>query len=93
MDTLTAYFTYNEGTITTGETYTVPSAEHIEEYGSDYYKITESPGSFGAFVAPITYHIVTEDNDMTIAMLSIIPVLLLVVPIMIVVRSFGVGRD
>lgn len=93
MDTLTAYFTYDNGTITTGETYTVPSAEHIEEYGSDYYKITESPGSFGAFVAPIKYHIVADNDSMLISLFGIIPLLLIIVAVLYAVRLMGASRN
>lgn len=41
----------------------------------------------------LTYHILTNDDTMIIAMLGIIPTLLFVVPIMIIVRHFNVGRD
>lgn len=91
MTTLDAFFILESGTVTTEGTLEI-SGEHIEDYGADYYKITTGSGTYESYVAPIKYHIVSEDNDITIAMLGIIPVLLLVVPIMIVVRTFT-GRD
>ena len=43
--------------------------------------------------APIEYKYLSDNDSVIIAMLGIIPVLILLVPIMLVVRSFGVGRD
>ncbi len=44
-------------------------------------------------VAPVEYKYISDSDNVIIAMLGIIPVLLLLIPIMLVVRSFAVGRD
>ena len=54
---------------------------------------TVSMGSSAWVLVPIEYSVMTENDNMIYAMLGIIPVLLFVIPIMIIVRHFNVGRD
>lgn len=79
---------------------TVEEGELADKYTSPSvvigYVDNDTPATItmsGGFLAPIDYTTISENDSMIIAMLGIIPVLLLVVPIMIVVRAFGMGRD
>lgn len=54
---------------------------------------TVSMGSGAWVLVPIEYSVMTENDNMISVMLGIIPVLLFVVPIMVIVRAFAIGRD
>lgn len=41
------------------------------------------------FIAPITYHVISENDSMMISLLQIVPLLLLIVPVMMAVRMYS----
>lgn len=42
---------------------------------------------------PLEYSVISQDQSITIAMLGIIPLLALLIPIILIMRGFSVGRD
>lgn len=91
----TTVYEYND---ITGLSVTLSNVNVIDEYHYRFgaqatFNSTSGSEYASNIFIPIEYSYVTQSNDMVIAMLGIIPVLIFVVPIMLIVRSFGMGRD
>lgn len=71
-----------------------PPIVTLTDGGTTYTSASNAAGVVKfQYMAPLSYQIITDNDSSIISLLGIIPMLLFVIPIMLVVRGFGVGRD
>jgi len=88
---LNILFKLTSGTMVTTGTFTAVPTEHITE-GGDYY-VYNGQNGVNAVFAPLSYHVLNDDNKGLFNLIGIIPIILILVPVMIAVRMITLRRN